>query len=189
MCYEDTSMTTSNEQFAKLSANGLEAAFRVAQITLDSAERFAKLSLELSKQTLEENVKLARELSEVKDPQEALNRVNKLTAQGLEQAVANSRNVYDIVSQTQSELGKVAETNFSDLNKLLISNVESLGKNAPAGSEAAINAFKSGLAASAAAFSTLSKTGQQVAEFADSSVKAATSATADAVKAAAKRTA
>lgn len=182
-------MTTSNEQFAKLSANGLEAAFRVAQITLDSAERFAKLSLELSKQTLEENVKLARELGDVKDPQEALNRVNKLTAQGLEQAVANSRNVYDIVSQTQSELGKLAETNLNDLNKLLISNVESLSKNAPAGSEVAINAFKSGLAASAAAFSTLSKTGQQVAEFADSSVKAATSATADAVKAAAKRTA
>lgn len=181
-------MTTSNEQFAKLSANGFEAAFRVAQITLDSAERFAKLSLELSKQTLEENVKLARELGSVKDPQEALSRVNKLAAQNLEQAVANSRNVYDIVSQTQTELSKVAESNIADLNKTLIGNVETLTKNAPAGSEAAVNALKSGLAASAAAFSTLSKAGQQVAEFADSSVKAATSATADAVKAAAKRT-
>ena len=110
-------MTTSNEQFAKLSANGFEAAFRVAQITLDSAERFAKLSLELSKQTLEENVKLARELGSVKDPQEALSRVNKLAAQNLEQAVANSRNVYDIVSQTQTELSKVAESNIADLNK------------------------------------------------------------------------
>ena len=121
-------MTTSNEQFAKLSANGLEAAFRVAQITLDSAERFAKLSLELSKQTLEENVKLARELSEVKDPQEALNRVNKLTAQGLEQAVANSRNVYDIVSQTQSELAK---RSFLDKNSVSIFRNNSLTASPP----------------------------------------------------------
>ena len=65
--------------------------------------------------------------------------------------------------------------------------VESISKNAPAGSETAVNALKSGIAAGAAAINSMTKAAQQVAEFADSSVKAANSATVDAVKTAAKR--
>ncbi|WP_174874329.1 phasin family protein [Vogesella oryzae] len=182
-------MITSNEQLNKLSFGALDMAFRMAQISLDSTEKFAKLSLELSKQSLEDNVKLARELGDVKEPQQAVSSLNQLAARNLEQAVANSRNVYDIVSQTQAELGKLAEENFNELNKSVIGNLEALTKNAPAGSETLVNTLKSGLAASTAALHTLTKAGQQVVEFADSSVKAATSATADAVKSAAKRTA
>ncbi|UGA36745.1 hypothetical protein JOS77_21200 [Chromobacterium haemolyticum] len=47
--------------------------------------------------------------------------------------------------------------------------------------------MKSSVAAAAAAVNTFSKAAQQVVEFTDSSVKAATSATADAVKTASKR--
>ena len=180
-------MINSTEQLNKLSLNGFEAIFRAAQISLDSTERLVKLNIELSKQSLEENIKLVRELSATKSPQEALNTLSKLATQNLEQSVNNSRNVYDIVSEAQAELGKVAESNFNDLNKSVISNIELLSKNAPAGSETTVNALKSGLAASAAAISSISKAAQQVAEFADSSVKAANSATVDAVKTAAKR--
>jgi phasin family protein len=180
-------MINPTEQLSKLSLNGFEALFRAAQISLDSTERLVKLNFELSKQSLEENVKLTRELSSLKTPQEALTRLNKLATQNLEQAVANSRSVYDIVSETQAELGKIAESNFNELNKSVISNIDLLSKNAPAGSETAVNALKSGIAAGAAAINSMTKAAQQVAEFADSSVKAANSATVDAVKTAAKR--
>lgn len=180
-------MINPTEQLSKLSLNGFEALFRAAQISLDSTERLVKLNFELSKQSLEENVKLTRELSSLKTPQDALTRLNKLATQNLEQAVANSRSVYDIVSETQAELGKIAESNFNELNKSVISNIDLLSKNAPAGSETAVNALKSGIAAGAAAINSMTKAAQQVAEFADSSVKAANSATVDAVKTAAKR--
>ncbi|MNT79270.1 hypothetical protein D3C72_2185880 [compost metagenome] len=91
------------------------------------------------------------------------------------------------MSETQAELGKIAESNFNELNKSVISNIDLLSKNAPAGSETAVNALKSGIAAGAAAINSMTKAAQQVAEFADSSVKAANSATVDAVKTAAKR--
>ena len=180
-------MINPTEQLSKLSLNGFEALFRAAQISLDSTERLVKLNFELSKQSLEENVKLTRELGSLKTPQDALTRLNKLATQNLEQAVANSRSVYDIVSETQAELGKIAESNFNELNKSVISNIDLLSKNAPAGSETAVNALKSGIAAGAAAINSMTKAAQQVAEFADSSVKAANSATVDAMKTAAKR--
>lgn len=180
-------MFNNNEQFSKLSLTGVEAVLRFAQISLDSAERLVKFNLESSKQSLEENVKVAKELSTVSDPQQALTQINKLTTQSIDKAVANSRQLYEIVSAAQSEFTRLAEENLGSFNKSLITAIESAAKTAPAGSDSALNAVKTSIAAAAAAVNTFSKAAQQVAEFTDSSVKAATSATADAVKTATRR--
>ena len=83
------------------------------------------------------------------DPQEAVTHLNKLTTQSIDAALANSRNLYDIVSAAQSELTKLAEENLGSFNKSLIGAIESAAKNAPAGSDAALNAVKSSVAAAA----------------------------------------
>ncbi|MGA8033482.1 MAG: phasin family protein, partial [Casimicrobiaceae bacterium] len=61
--------------------------------------------------------------------------------------------------------------------------VEKASKSAPAGSDAAVNAFKSTFAASTAAFDQFQKATKQVVELADASVRAAA---ATATKAATK---
>lgn len=180
-------MSLSNEQLSKLSMTGIESTLRFAQIALDSAERLVKLQLDVSKQALEDHTKAAKQLSELKDTQEAVNHLNKLATQNIDKAVSHSRNLYEVVSGAQSELSKLAEESVGLFNKSLISSIESFAKNAPAGSDATLNAVKTSMAAAAAAVNTFSKAAQQVAEFTDSSVKAATSATADAVKNSAKR--
>lgn len=182
---------TTPEYFSKLSLNGFESVLRFAQISLDSTERLVKLGLELSKQSLEDNVKAARELSHVSDPQEVFTRVNQLASNSVEKAVANSRNVYDIVSQAQTQITHLAEENVGEFNKALISSIESIAKNNPVGgSEIAVNTVKTTIAAAAAAVNSFTKAAQQAAELVDSSVKTATNATAEAVKSsAAKRAA
>lgn len=176
-----------NEQFSKLSSNGFENILRWAQISLDSSERLLKHNFELSKQALEDNVLATQELAGLRDPQHALNQLNKTFGQSFEKVVKNARGVYDIVSQTQSELTALAEDSLSRLNKTMLSSLDNLSQNSPAGSDAALNAIKSSFAAAAATVSSLTRAAQQVAEFADTSVKAATSATADAAKTSSKR--
>lgn len=63
----------------------------------------------------------------------------------------HSRNLYEAVSEIQGEVAKLAEENIGLLNKSMISTIDALAKNAPAGSESAVNAVKSGIAAPAAA--------------------------------------
>ncbi|AAQ59041.1 phasin family protein [Chromobacterium violaceum] len=180
-------MSYNNEQLNKLSLTGIESTLRFAQIALDSTERLIKLQLEASKQSLEDHTKAAKQLTEFKDSQEAINHLNKLATQSVDKLVSHSRNLYEVVSGAQSELSKLVEDSVGQFNKSLISSIESVAKNAPAGSDATLNAVKTSVAAAAAAVNTFSKAAQQVAEFTDSSVKAATSATADAVKNSAKR--
>ncbi|POZ60039.1 phasin family protein [Chromobacterium alticapitis] len=180
-------MSLNNEQLNKLALTGIESSLRFAQIALDSTERLVKLQLDASKQSLEEQTQAAKQLAGFKDAQEAVNHLSKVATQAVDKAVNHSRNVYEVVSGVQSELNKLVEESVGLYNKSLISSIESFAKNAPAGSDATLNAVKTSVAAAAAAVNTFSKAAQQVAEFTDSSVKAATSATADAVKNSAKR--
>ena len=132
---------------------------------------------------------LVGELVKLSNPQDVANHVSKAASASLEQAVNHSRNLYEAVSEIQGEVAKLAEENIGLLNKSMISTIDALAKNAPAGSESAVNAVKSGIAASAAAVNSMTKAAQQVAEFAGTSVKAASTATADAVRNASKKAA
>jgi len=64
--------------------------------------------------------------------------------------------------------------------------VDKASKSAPAGSEVAVNAFKTTIAASTAAFDQFQKASKQVVSLADASVRAASANAVDASKSAAK---
>ncbi|MXR36774.1 phasin family protein [Craterilacuibacter sinensis] len=175
-------MNTAKEQLNTFSLNHYEITLRAAQIALDSTERLIRFNLDISKQTLQENSEFARELSGTSDPQSIAANFNKMAGLAAEKAVENARSFYEIISQTQGAMTKLVEDNIGNFNKGLISSIETLAKNAPAGSDAAVNAVKTSIAATAAAVNSVTQSAQQVVHLADSNIKTAGSATADAVK-------
>ncbi|HVS25885.1 MAG TPA: phasin family protein [Burkholderiales bacterium] len=170
-----------NEQFPELNKNTLENTLRFAKITMESAERLVKLQLETAKQAIEENAKNAKALSEVKDLQEVVALRTKLAEAGVEKALDYSRSVYEVAAQAQTELAKLFEESLSAYTKDLVGAIEKTSKNAP-GSEMAVAALKSTMAATQAAVDSMTKAAKQVVELADAGVKAAHSATSSAVK-------
>ncbi|MDN0084936.1 phasin family protein [Crenobacter sp. SG2305] len=180
-------MSATNEQWSKLSFTGLETALRFAQVSFDGAERLVKLNLDISKQSLEENVKAVRELSGVSNPQEVFNRVSQIASQAFEQAVNNSRNVYEIISCTQAELTRLAEKNSDVINKTWATSIEDFAKNTPTGSDVAFDTLKNTIAATTA-LSNFNKVAEQVTVIADAGVKTASTEPTEAVKTAATAT-
>ncbi|MDN0077761.1 TIGR01841 family phasin [Crenobacter sp. SG2303] len=175
-------MSATNEQWSKLSFTGLETALRFAQVSFDGAERLVKLNLDISKQSLEENVKAVRELSGVSDPQEVFNRVSQIANQAFEQAVNNSRNVYEIISCTQAGLTRLAEKNSDVIKKTWATSIEDFTKNTPAGSDVAFDTLKNTIAAPTNALSNFNKVAEQVTVIADAGVKTASTETTEAVE-------
>lgn len=176
-------MYNATEQFAELNTASVDQALRLAQLAFDNTERLFKLQLDAAKVAVEENAKNTKALSEVKDFQEFINLRTKLTEAGVEKAMGYSRSVYEVASEVQAEVSKLVEEGLAVYTKNIASFVEKATKNAPAGSDAAVSALKSTVAATTAAIDTLTKASKQVASFADASVKAATQATATAAKA------
>jgi phasin family protein len=182
-------MSVTAEQFAAANKATVEALLSLANTSLANAERLAALNLHTARALVEDGVANLKTLLGAKDAQEALNLQASLTQPGIEKAVAYSRSIYEISAQTQEEIAKIVEAQFSELNKGVNGLLDQAVKNAPAGSDVAVAAVKSAIAAANSAYDGLNKAAKQVAEIAEANVAAATNATVKAVGATATATA
>jgi phasin family protein len=179
-------MLTTPEQLAAANKANVEAMLTLANTAFASAERFAALNLNTARAVLEDSVNNAKTLLGAKDLQEVISLQATLAQPSVEKAVAYSRSVYEISAQTQEEFSKLVEAQFAEVNKNVASSLDKAAKSAPAGSDVAVAAVKSAIAAANSAYDTMSKAAKQVAEIAEANVAAATNATVKAVGAAAR---
>ncbi|TXG97512.1 MAG: phasin family protein [Rhodocyclaceae bacterium] len=175
-------MSINPEQFAAANKAAVDSLLSVANTALASAERIATLNLETARSVLEDSVSNAKAIMGAKDPQEALTIQASLAKPSVEKAVAYGKSVYEISSETQEQLAKMVEAQFGDFQKNVAAMLEKAAKSAPAGSDVAVAAVQSAIAAANSAFDNMRKAAQQVTEMAQSNIAAATSATAKAVK-------
>lgn len=177
-------MFATPEQFANANKANAEAALTVANAAFAGAERLAALNLNTARSLLEDGVANAKALLAAKDVQEAIALQSSFAQPVMERAVAYSRSVYEISVQTQEQIAKVFESQVSELNRNVAVALEQAAKSAPAGSDVAVAAVKSAIAAANSAYDSMSKAAKQVAEITEANVAAATTATVKAVGAA-----
>jgi len=175
-------MSINPEQFAAANKAAVDSLLSVANTALASAERIATLNLETARSVLEDSVSGAKALMGAKDPKEALSIQASLAQPNVEKAVAYSKSIYEISSEAQEELSKMVEAQFGDFQKTISGMLEKAAKSAPAGSDVAVAAVQSAIAAANSAFDNFRKTAKQMGDLAQSNVAAATSATTKAVK-------
>jgi hypothetical protein len=122
-----------------------------------------------------------------KDVQEVVALQSGVFQPSAEKMASYGRHVYEIASTVGSQFGKAYEGKATDAQKAFMGAIDNMAKNAPAGSESAVNMFKSALAASNGAFESLQKAAKQVAEMAESNLNAVASTATGAAKPARKR--
>lgn len=179
-------MFATPEQLASANKANIETLLTLANTAFASAERLAALNLNAAREVLEDGMNNTKALFGAKDLQEAISLQATLAQPTMEKAVAYSRSVYEISAQTQEEFSKLVEAQFAEMNKNVASTLDKAAKSAPAGSDVAVAAVKSAIAAANSAYDTMSKAARQVAEIAEANVAAATNATVKAVGATAK---
>ena len=175
-------MSINNEQFAAANKAAVDSLLSVANTALASAERIATLNLEATRSAIEESAANAKALMGAKDVQEALKIQAELAKPNVDKAVAYSKSVYEISTETQEQFTKMVEAQFGDFQKTVASMLDQAAKSAPAGSETAVSAVKSAFAAANSAFDNMRKSAQQMTEMAQSNIASATSATTKAAK-------
>ena len=169
------------EQFAAANKTNIETLLTLANTAFASAERLAALNLNTARSVMEDSVSGAKALMGAKDVQEAMAIQASLAQPNVEKAVAYSRSVYEISAQTQEELSKMVEAQFSEFQKTVAGLLDQAAKSAPAGSDVAVAAVKSAIAAANSAFDNMNKAAKQVAEITEANIAAATNATVKAV--------
>lgn len=169
-------MYVTPEQIAASNKAGVEAIIGLANSQFSAFERWSTLNLNATKAAFEDSVNHTKALLGAKDVQEFIN-LNAAAAQpALEKAIAYSRSVYEVAAQSQAELTKAIEAQAAELNRSVVTFLDKVSKNAPAGSDVAVAAVKSALAAANSAYDSFTKVAKQATEIAEANFSAVTTA-------------
>lgn len=178
-------MVATTEKFVSASKANVETLMAFANTAFASAERLAALNLNTARTLLEGTVSSTKAAMELKNPQDLLAFQKSLLVPAVNNAVAYSRSVYEIATETQAVLNKLCEGQVAEIKGNVETAIATAMKNAPAGSDVALAAVKSAMASANTAYETVKKSSQQAVEMAEANVKAATNATLKTFKAAA----
>jgi phasin family protein len=181
-----TTVYSATEQFADFNKANVAQASKIAALALENAEKLMQLNINAAKVALATSLEGATAAASVKDLQDLITLRTKYAETGVEAVTAYTRSLYEIGSEAQAQFTSLAEEAWSAYSKDAAAWVEKASKSAPAGSDAAVNAFKSTIAASTAAFDQFQKATKQVVSFADANVRAAAANAANVTKAASK---
>jgi phasin family protein len=164
------------EQFSALSKANVDALVALAGITTTSAERFVDFHTKAAKAAFEDAVKSVRTVASFKEPQEFLQFGTGTVQPGAEKAAAYVRQLYSFASETQSEITKFVDEHVTEFNRKVVAFLDDAAKTGPAGSDVAVAAAKSAVAAANQAFDVFTKAGRQFAEVTETTVQAVASA-------------
>jgi phasin family protein len=166
-------MYVTPEQIQNATKANVEAMLSLATSQFAAIEKFASLNANAVKAAFEDSIANARALATAKDVQELVNLQSTFAQPAIEKAIAYSKSVYEVATQTGTELTKVTERRVTELNENFVALLDKAAKNAPAGSDVAVTAVKQMLAAANSAYDNFNKVAKQATEIAEANVAAA----------------
>ena len=177
------------EQLFATQKAAYDSLFALTFKAFEGFEKLVQLNVQVVKSTLAENQEVVGKALSAKDPQGVFALQATPTAEKLQ---SYWRHVSEIVTSTQGEFTAAADGHFKQSQHDVQTFVDSLAKNAPAGSEALVSAWKSAIGTASetanSAYDAAKKAAKQVVEIAESNVSAASSASTAISKNAVART-
>ena len=154
--------------------------------TFAGVEKLIELNLATSKAVLGESFSHIQSVLGAKDAQEMLALQSGMLKPLAEKSAAYFQHVQTIATGNGAEFTKAVEAKIAEAQNTFGTVVENLTKNAPAGTESAVAAFKSAINAGQNAMETAQASAKKAVEAAQSNFKAAAAQAVDAVTKATK---
>jgi phasin family protein len=167
-------MYVTPEHIQSATKASVDALLSVASAQFSALERIATLNSGALKGAFEDAIANARALAGAKDVQEFFSLQASFAQPAIDKAITYSKSVYEVATQTSADLSKLAEKRVGEWNNNFVSLLDQAVKNAPAGSDVAVNAVKQMIAAANSAYDNLTRAAQQATDMAQANVVAAT---------------
>jgi phasin family protein len=175
-------MYVTPEHIAAAGKANVESLIGLAHTQFATLQRLSALNFSLAKSAFEGSVSYTKSLLGAKDPQEFASLSAAAAQPAIENVIAYSRSVYEIVTQTNADTKNFAEAQAGEFNKSIVGFLDKASTNAPAGSEAVIAAVRSALAATNSAYERMSSATKQASDIAESKFMDATTAVLNSAK-------
>ncbi len=166
-------MTTSPKLLTVSPEEIFDAYTSASQTVFESAERLTVLNLNTARALMDDGTAAVRSLLSVKTPQD-LSALQSASAQPtVEKVLGYYRGCYEILAQGLEEVVKPFELQAAEINKQVIAALEKAAKSAPGGSDVALAAVQSMVAAANSTYESVSKATRKAIEIAETNLTAA----------------
>jgi len=182
-------MYATPEKIAAASKVAVESAASFGSLGLSTVERLVALNLNTVRAGLTDTASNVEALLAIKEPKALVSFLSALVEPALASSVGYFRSAYGILVDSGEEVGKIVDGQIAELNKSVAIALDELSKSAPAGSDVAVAAVKSAIAAANATYDNVTKATKKVVEIAEANVSSTTGAAVKAVGKAAKKAA
>ncbi|HKM38544.1 MAG TPA: TIGR01841 family phasin [Thiopseudomonas sp.] len=156
----------------------LEMLQQISSRVFESVEQLTQLQLKSLRAASGEQFESLQSMLTVTDPKDLASLQTALPqpAAQAERLMEFNREVYELISKTQADIAKLAESQVDATTQQTQELIETLSKNAPAGAEPAVAMFKTALETVGSTYESVQKAAKQASEMAEEGIAAAASA-------------
>jgi phasin family protein len=173
---EEITMMKTNEQFTAANKAAVESMMTVTNNSLNSIERLAALNLNTARAFFADSAASMGAFFAVKNVEGLVSLQKSLAKPAVEKAVAYSRSVYEIISESSNGLTQMVEGQTAEIKKNVTAAIEKSLKSAPAGTEPVVAAVKTAMAQADSAFEAVTKQAKQAKATIEANVASANAA-------------
>lgn len=149
--------TNKQDQFNELQKKNLEAAMRLAQLSIENSQRVMEIQVSTAKALFEEGVQNAKALSSIKDPKQAVELRTQYAQTTTEKMLSCAREIAEITTRTQAEVGKLVGEQLTTGSADVFEAMQKLFKGMPITDQNAMGAMQTAMDTTRAAFEQMTR--------------------------------
>jgi phasin family protein len=171
------------EKLAQSQKANAQVMMTLVRTAFHGLEQLSALNLAASRELFNSTATGTQQMLGVKDPKELGNIAGSLARPNVDKLMEYSRSLYDLAANMQREITSVMEEQYSTMRHDAAGLISKVGASSPISGDVFGAAMKQMMTASSTAFENISQMAKQMTDIADTNIKAATNATAQAAAA------
>ena len=168
-------MTGNIEHFSELHRKNMEAAMRMAQMSIENSQRIMALQSELAKEMFQSGVENAKAMTTAGDPQKALQLRTEYAQATTQRMVAAAQQIAEISNEARAEFARLVTEQLATGSQDMTESLQAFMKNLPGQTPNMMESFQQAIATANQAFEQISKASTAAMNTVGETVKQATS--------------
>ncbi|MCM2289073.1 MAG: phasin family protein [Sulfuritalea sp.] len=150
-------MAGKTEQFTELHRKNMEAAMRLAQLSIDNSQRIMALQTELAKDMFQSGVENAKALTGARDPQVALQLRTEYAQETTQRMVAAAQQIAEISNSARAEFARLVTEQLASGSQEMTESLQTFMKSMPGQTPNMMASFQQAIATANQAFEQITK--------------------------------
>ena len=161
------------EQFSELQRKNMEAAMRLAQLSIENSQRIMALQTELAKEMFQSGVENAKAQTAARDPQAMMQLRTQYAQETTQRMVAAAQQIAEIGNGARAEFARLITEQLASGSQDMAESFQAFMKNLPGQTPNMMESFQQAIATANQAFEQIAKTSTAAMNTVGDSVKKA----------------